>query len=91
MKLPGSPSAPRPSYRDVLIIAILIVGVFCFALMPTLYVVFRALQWEKALQLVEAAFFPAFLLFGMAAWLVYRHRGARHAPGEDNPIRREHS
>ncbi len=60
-------------------IAVLIVGVCCFALTPALYLMFRALQWEQALRILEAVFFPSFLLFGMAALFAYRRAQARRA------------
>jgi hypothetical protein len=85
MKLPETSSAARPPSRHVCLIAILIIGVCGFTLTPTLYLVFRALHWEHALLLVEAAFFPAFFLFGMAALLAYQRSRARQARWHDDP------
>lgn len=69
----------RPSLRDRIMIAILIIGVCCFALTPALYLMFRALQWEQGLRVLELGFFPSFLLFGSAALLAYRRHQARRA------------
>ncbi len=64
-------------YRDRIIIAVLIVGVCCFSLLPAMYLVFRAWQWHTALQIMELVFFPLFVIFAMAAWLAYRRNQAR--------------
>jgi hypothetical protein len=85
MKFPGPSSAARASSRHVCLVIILIIGVCSFTLTPTLYLVFRALRWERALLLVEAAFFPAFLLFGVAALLAYQRSRARQAHWHDDP------
>jgi hypothetical protein len=68
-----------PSLRDRITIAIIILGVCCFALTPAIYLVFRALHWERGLRVVELGFFPSFLLFGYAALLAYRRNQARRA------------
>jgi len=68
-----------PSLRDRIIIAILIIGVCCFALTPAMYLMFRALHWEQGLRMLELGFFPSFLLFGSAALLAYRRHQARRA------------
>ena len=86
MQPPKLPSASRPACRDVCLVAILIVGVCCFALTPILYLLCRAWQWEQARLLVEAAFFPVSLLFGTAALLAYRRSKARNRYGDDNPL-----
>jgi len=85
MRFPGTSSATRASSRHVCLVTILIIGVCGFTLTPTLYLVFRALHWEQALLLVEAAFFPAFLLFGIAALLAYQRSRARRAHWHDGP------
>jgi hypothetical protein len=72
-------------FRDVCLVVILIVGVCCFALTPTLYLLCRAWQWERARVVVEAAFFPVFLLFGMAALLAYQRSKARNMYRNDDP------
>jgi hypothetical protein len=82
---PELPSASRPTGRDVCLIVILIVGVCGFALTPTLYLLCRAWRWEQAQVLVEAAFFPVFLLFGTAALLAYRRSKTRSLAGDDDP------
>ncbi len=64
-------------YRDRIIVAVLIVGVCCFSLLPAMYLVFRAWQWQVALQIIELVFFPLFVIFAMAAWLAYRRNQAR--------------
>ena len=69
----------EPSYRDRIMVAIVIVGVFCFALTPALYLISRALHWETALQVVEIIFFPSFVLFGAGALFAYRRSQARRA------------
>ncbi len=76
-------------YRDRIIIAVLIVGVCCFSLLPATYLVLRAWQWQQALAIIELIFFPLFVVFAMAAWLAYRRSQARRmqwhhddAPGE---------
>lgn len=85
MQPPELPSASRPTGRDVCLIVILIVGVCGFALTPTLYLLCRAWHWEHAQELVEAAFFPVFLLFGTAALLAYRRSKIRSLAGDDDP------
>lgn len=67
-------------YRDRIIIAVLIVGVCCFALLPATYLVFRAWQWQQALAIIELVFFPLFVIFATAAWLAYRRNQARRLP-----------
>jgi hypothetical protein len=71
-------------WREVAVIAILIVGVCCFALTPAMYLMFRALQWERAVRVVEALFPPALLLFAIAALLTYRRHKARRAMAQDD-------
>lgn len=85
MKFFGTSSVARASSRDVCLVALLVIGVCGFTLTPTLYLVFRALRWERALLLVETAFFPAFLLFGMAALWAYQRSRARQARWHDGP------
>jgi hypothetical protein len=85
MKFLGISSATRAWSRDVCLVALLVIGVCGFTLTPTLYLVFRALRWERALLLVETAFFPAFLLFGIAALWAYQRSRAQQAPWHDNP------
>lgn len=67
-------SSPR---RDVLVVAILIAGVCFLTLAPSLYIAFHALRWEKALQVLEAVFLPAFFIGGIAALLAYQRIQAR--------------
>jgi len=64
-------------YRDRIIIAVLIVGVCCFSLLPAAYLVLRAWQWQQALKLIELVFFPLLVVFASAAWLAYRRNQAR--------------
>ncbi len=71
-------------YRDRIIIAILIVGVCCFSLLPATYLVFRAWQWQEALAIIELIFFPLFVIFAMAAWLAYRRNQARRMGWHDD-------
>jgi hypothetical protein len=73
-----------PSLRDRIIIAILIIGVCCFALTPAIYLMFRALHWEQGLRVLEFGFFPSFLLFGSAALFAYRRHQARRALLDDD-------
>ena len=83
MQTPEIPTTSRPPYRDIAIVVVLIVGVCCFTLTPTLYLLFRALQWEKAVRVVEAIFPPVLLLFGVAALFTYRRYKARRAAQVD--------
>lgn len=68
-------------YRDRIIIAVLIIGVCCFSLLPAAYLMLRAWQWEQALAIIELIFFPLFVIFAMAAWLAYRRSQARRMHG----------
>lgn len=63
-------------YRDRIIIAVLIVGVCCFSLLPATYLVLRAWQWHRALAILELVFSPLLVVFVMAAWLAYRRHQA---------------
>ncbi|ETX05111.1 MAG: hypothetical protein ETSY2_24875 [Candidatus Entotheonella gemina] len=74
-------------YRDRIVIAILIIGVCCFSLLPAAYLVLRAWQWHEALAIIELIFFPLFVIFAMAAWLAYRRNQARRMqwPSDDTP------
>lgn len=64
-------------YRDRIIIAVLIVGVCCFSVLPAAYLVFRAWQWQQALEILEVVSLPLFVAFATAAWLAYRRNQAR--------------
>jgi hypothetical protein len=68
------------SWRHRITIGVLIVGVCCFALTPAMYLVFRALRWQQALSILEATFFPSFILFGTGALFAYRRSQARRMP-----------
>jgi hypothetical protein len=70
-------------YRDRIIVAVLIVGVCCFTLLPAAYLVLRAWQWHRALAIIELIFFPLFVIFASAAWLAYRRHQARRMHGYD--------
>jgi hypothetical protein len=70
-------------YRDRIIIAVLIVGVCCFTLLPAAYLVLRAWQWHQALAIIELIFFPLFVIFASAAWLAYRRHQARRRQWDD--------
>ncbi|ETX01732.1 MAG: hypothetical protein ETSY1_06195 [Candidatus Entotheonella factor] len=81
-------------YRDRIIIAVLIIGVCCFSLLPAAYLILRAWQWEQALAIIELIFFPLFVIFAMAAWLAYRRNQARRMQwppdgAPDTPDRRD--
>ncbi len=69
----------EPSLQDRIVVIILIIGVGCFALIPAFYLLFRALQWDGGLRVLELAFFPLFLLFGAGALFAFRRRQARQA------------
>ncbi|MGQ4807702.1 hypothetical protein NKDENANG_01057 [Candidatus Entotheonellaceae bacterium PAL068K] len=72
-------SKRQTSYRHVLIISVLI-GSICFlTLTPAMYLAFHALQWQRAVQVVEAAFLPALLLSGAAGLLAYQRDRERQA------------
>jgi type VI protein secretion system component VasK len=71
-------------YRDRIIVAVLIVGVCCFSLLPAAYLVFRAWQWQRALAIIELIFFPLFVVFASAAWLAYRRHQARRLQWHDD-------
>lgn len=73
------------SWRHRITIGVLIVGVCCFALTPAMYLVFRALRWQQALIILEATFFPSFILFGMGALYAYRRSQARRMLSADDP------
>lgn len=45
-----------------------------------MYLVFRALRWQQALSILEATFFPSFILFGTGALFAYRRSQARRMP-----------
>jgi hypothetical protein len=76
---------PPPSYRDILCISCLIAGVCFVTLTPAMYLMFHALQWGKALRIVETVF-PVALFFALlAAWFTYQRVRWRRAqwPEED--------
>ena len=63
---------PPSSYADILCIGCLIGGVCFVTLTPAMYLVFHALQWGKALRVVEIVF-PVALLFALiAGWFTYQ-------------------
>ena len=74
------------SLRHRITIGILIVGVCFFALTPAMYLVFRALRWQQALSVLEAAFFPSFILFGAGALFAYRRGQARRLSSAEEPL-----
>ncbi|MDE0205926.1 MAG: hypothetical protein OXP66_07860 [Candidatus Tectomicrobia bacterium] len=63
--------------QEVLVIAILIAGVCFLTLAPSLYIVFHALQWDRALQVLEIAFLPALFIGGIGALYAYQRVKAR--------------
>ena len=71
-------------YRDRIIIAVLIIGVCGFSLLPAAYFMFRAMQWHQALAILELVFFPLFVTFAMGAWLAYSRHRARRMRDEDD-------
>jgi hypothetical protein len=71
-------------YRDRILIAVLIVGVCCFTLLPAAYLVLRAWQWQQGLAILELVSLPLFVVFGTAAWLAYRRNQARRVHGHDD-------
>jgi hypothetical protein len=74
-----SPSKSPTSRREVVIIGVLIGSVCFITLTPAMYLMFHALQWTRALQIVEACFFPALLLAGIAGLLAYQRVRSRQA------------
>jgi hypothetical protein len=78
------PSTHVPSYREILVISLLIIGVGLLALMPALYLVFHALQWQGALFILELLFPPALCLGGLGALLAYQRSKARQAALADS-------
>jgi hypothetical protein len=75
--LPSKSSSAPVSYRDIVVIGILIGGVCCFTLMPAMYLAFHALQWTWATRIVEAAFLPSLVLSVLAGLLAYKRVQAR--------------
>lgn len=71
--MPGS-SSPT---QEFLVIAILIAGVCFLTLAPSLYIAFHALQWDRALQVLEIAFLPALFIGGIGALYAYQRVKAR--------------
>ena len=76
--MPASKS--QTSYRQVVVISLLIGSVCFLTLTPAMYLAFHALQWHGAVQLVEAAFLPALLLSVAGGLLAYQRVRAHH-PG----------
>lgn len=74
-----SPCKFLTSKRDVVIVGLLIGSVCFITLTPAMYLMFHALQWEMALRIVEAGFFPLLLLAGMACLLAYQRARSRRA------------
>ena len=70
-------SVSPPSRHDVWVIAILIAGVCFLTLAPSLYIVFHALRWEKALHILEVVFLPALFIGGIGALFAYQRIRAR--------------
>jgi hypothetical protein len=84
------PSKFQTPYRDILMVGVLI-GAVCFlTLTPAMYLVFHALQWKRALDIVEAVFLPALLLAVAAGLLAYQRARARRASWPDAQSHREH-
>jgi hypothetical protein len=79
-----SPLKSPASYRDVLVISVLIIGVCLLTLMPTMYVISHALQWDRARRVLEFIFPPALILSGMAGLLAYQRARERRAMGQDD-------
>lgn len=75
-----------PSRQDVLVVAILIAGVCFLTLTPSMYIAFHALGWEKALQVLEVVFLPAFFIGGMGALLAYQRIRARRQALAENGV-----
>jgi hypothetical protein len=75
--LPSKSSPAAISYRDVVVISILIGGVCFFTLTPAMYLVFRAWQWPWATRLVEATFLPSLFLSVVAGFLAYKRAQVR--------------
>ncbi len=71
-------------YRDRIVIAVLIVGVCCFTLLPAAYLVLRAWQWQQGLAILELVSLPLFVIFGTAAWLAYRRNQERRMHWDDD-------
>ena len=76
MSLSNSSSAPV-SFRDIIVVSILLVGVCFLTLMPALYLAFQAMQWTWATRLVEGAFLPSLFLSVLAGLLAYKRIQAR--------------
>lgn len=72
--------------QEVLVIAILIAGVCFLTLAPSLYIVFHALRWEKALQILEIAFLPALFIGGIGALYAYQRVKARRQIMAENGL-----
>ncbi len=69
-------------YYHTAVVILLVLSVVFVTLMPAFYVLLHALKWTSALQLLEAAFFPALLLAVMAGLLAHQRHRMRHAHGE---------
>jgi hypothetical protein len=63
-------------YHNILIIGLLIGGVCGLTLTPAMYVLFHALRWTHALQVLERVFWPLLLLSATACLLVYKRTKA---------------
>ena len=72
--------------QEVLVIAILIAGVCFLTLAPSLYIVFHALRWERALQVLEIAFLPALFIGGIGALYAYQRIRARRQIMAENGL-----
>jgi hypothetical protein len=76
-------------YRDILMVGVLI-GAVCFlTLTPAMYLVFHALQWKRALYILEVVFLPVLLLAVAAGLLAYQRTRARRAPWSDDHSHQE--
>ena len=75
-------------YRDRIIIAVLIIGVCGFSLLPAAYLMLRAWQWHQALAILELIFFPLFIMFAMGAWVAYRRQQARRLHDDQGEVPR---
>jgi hypothetical protein len=78
-------------YRDVVIIGMLIGGVCFLALTPAMYLAFHALQWERALRIVEIAFFPALFLSVAAGLFAYQRARIRRTLWDDDAFHEKRS
>lgn len=82
------PKDRQGRYRNIVYIGLLIGGVSGLTLLPAIYILLHAMQWTRALHIVEGAFLPLLCLSVAAGLFVYQRvksptREETSVPGDE--------